>query len=141
MGKNSALNLALAGLVEKKNKLSTLSYDDKKYDDIEEELHDLEDEFLEEYGDFLEERLDVIHQQLKSDAEVLLPIAYTANRYTPISTDPDGTVHYEVNPGDGVLVDSEKYPDKPARIVMMPNPVRFVLMINNKVMETLWKEE
>lgn len=134
------MNLMLAAMAEKKNQLSTLSYDDKRYDDIEEELHNIEDEFLDEYGDFLEEKLEDIHQQLKSDTEVLLPIAYTANRYEPVGTEPDGTVNYQVNPGDGVLVDSEKYPEQPARIVLVPNPARFVLMINNKVKETLWRE-
>jgi hypothetical protein len=51
------LNKQLVALIEKKQALGKLSYNDERYDDIEEELHDLEDDFNEEFGPYLEDVL------------------------------------------------------------------------------------
>ena len=40
------LNGELIQLIDKRNELSELDYNDEEYDTIEEDLHDLEDEFL-----------------------------------------------------------------------------------------------
>jgi hypothetical protein len=119
-----ALNQALAALLTKKQELQKLAYSDARYDDVEEELHDLEDDFNEEYGEFLEAALEKVHGELGSDTDVLLPTAYL----------PAGT---ELTSEDGVWVDSEKYPGK-VRLVLVPNPVRFVLNTKAKQVE-LWK--
>ncbi len=122
------LNRALVALIEKKAELHTLTYDDARYDDVEEALHDLEDDFNDEYGDFLESALDKVHTDLKSDTDVLLPTAYLPS--TPGSTP---------SPKEGVWVDSEKYPGKEARITLIPNPVRIMLTVGKQVQQELWK--
>ncbi|WP_260625853.1 hypothetical protein [Hymenobacter sediminicola] len=124
------LNRALVTLIEKKQILHDMSYDDTRYDDVEEELHDLEDDFNEEYGSFLEAALDKVHTELNSDTDVLLPTAYL-----PSST--GGAP----SPKEGVWVDSEKYPGKEARITLIPNPTRIMLTVGKAVQQELWKAE
>jgi hypothetical protein len=122
------LNRALVALIEKKAELHKLTYDDARYDDVEEALHDLEDDFNDEYGDFLETALDKVHTDLKSDTDVLLPTAY-------LPSNPNSTP----SPKEGVWVDSEKYPGKEARITLIPNPVRIMLTVGKQVQQELWK--
>jgi hypothetical protein len=107
------LNTALVALIEKKAELHVLTYDDARYDDVEEALHDLEDDFNDDYGPDLEAALETVHLELKSDTDVLLPTAYLPAALTPTKD-------------DGVWIDSEKYPGR-VRLVLRPNPVRFVL--------------
>jgi len=47
-----ALDKALQVIIQKKDALEKISYNDPTYDDLEEELHDLEDDFQEEYGEY-----------------------------------------------------------------------------------------
>jgi hypothetical protein len=133
------LNSTLSALIEKKNQLSALSYDDKEYDRVEEELHDLEDQFMDTYGDYLEEALEKVHSQLCPDNDVLMPIAYLANKYEKVGKNSDGSVSYDVNGKEGVWVDVEKYDGKDTRLVLLPNPVRLVLVIEGKNKEVVWQ--
>ena len=126
--KTEDLNQALVALIEKKAELHTLTYDDARYDEVEEALHDLEDDFNDEYGDYLEAALDKVHGDLKSDTDVLLPTAY-------LPSDPRSAP----SPKEGVWVDSEKYPGKEARITLIPNPVRIMLTVGKQVQQELWK--
>ncbi|MGI4874712.1 MAG: hypothetical protein ACRYFX_26450 [Janthinobacterium lividum] len=118
------LNKALVALIEKKAELQQLSYDDARYDDIEEALHDLEDDFNDDYGSDLEAALEKVHADLKSDTDVLLPTAYLP---ATLATHKD----------DGVWVDSEKYPGR-VRLVLRPNPTRFVLTTSKGQEHELW---
>ena len=122
------LNSALVTLIEKKQVLHDMKYDDARYDDVEEELHDLEDDFNDEYGAYLEAALDKVHTDLNSDTDVLLPTAYL-----PSSTGG------KPSPKEGVWVDSEKYPGKEARITLVPNPTRIMLTVGKAVQQELWK--
>ena len=133
------LDKAITDIIEKKIALSTLAYDDKNYDKIEEDLHDLEDEFIEKYGDHLEEILEKIHEEICPESDVLLPIAYMANNYIKTGKNPDGSTAYDVNYKEGVWVEVEKYPNKDTRLVLIPNPTRVVLVIDGKGKETVWQ--
>ena len=119
------LNKALVALIEKKAELQTLTYDDARYDDVEEALHDLEDDFNDDFGADLEAALDQVHADLKSDTDVLLPTAYLPAALTPQKE-------------DGVWIDSEKYPGR-VRLVLRPNPARFVLTTAKGQEHELWK--
>lgn len=133
-----ALDKALVEIVEKKNTLSQLDYNDKNYDQVEEELHDLEDDFIDEYGDYLEDVLADVHDELCPDNDVLLPIAYLANKY--IKKEDNGQVTYQAADG-GVLVDVDEYPDKLTRLVLVPKPTRLVLQVGKNHEEQVWKAE
>ena len=116
-----------------KNTLSTMGYDNEKYDDVEEELHDKEDDFLEEFGTYLEEVLHNVHDEVAPDTEVLLPIAYMAKVY---SISEDG--QFDVSHNSGVFVDADDFPGKNTRLVFIPNPVRIVMNVDRENRETLW---
>ncbi|MFN3405883.1 MAG: hypothetical protein ACK40G_17445 [Cytophagaceae bacterium] len=135
----SQLDNAIVAIIEKKKALSKLSYDDKNYDKIEEELHNLEDDFVEKYGDYMEDVLQDIHDELCPDNDVLLPIAYFANNYQETGKNPDGSTIYDVDYKEGVFVDTDKYPGKDTRLVLLPNPVRVVLLVGGQKKEVVWK--
>lgn len=130
-----ALDQVLVKIVEKKNILSQLNYNDKNYDEVEEELHDLEDDFVEQYGEYLEDVLADVHDELCPDNDVLLPIAYLANKY--VKKEDNGQVTYHAADG-GVLVDVDEYPDKLTRLVLVPKPTRLMLQIGSQQEEQVW---
>jgi hypothetical protein len=129
----------LTEIVQQRNQLSALEYSDENYDDLEEQLHDLEDDFNENYEDILEPELEKIYSKLKSDSDVLLPTAYLANYYQEMLPDAKGSITYEVSGDQGVPIESDELGKVDMRIVLIPNPVRFVLLINGKQLKELWK--
>lgn len=132
------LDRELATIVEKKNKLSALDYNDENYDRIEEELHDLEDDFLENYGSYLEDALNDVHDEYCPDSDVLLPIAYLANKYKKTGKNEDGTERYEVGADEGVIVEVDDYPDQVCKLVLVPGPTRLILNLKKSGQEVVW---
>ena len=132
------LDKAIVALVEKRIELSGLSYDDNRYDEIEEELHNMEDDFVDKYGDYLEGILTGIHDEHCSDTDVLSPIAYLAQQYHREGKNADGTDTYSVDPDEGVPVDADKFPGKDARLVLIPNPTRVYLRVGQKYNQEVW---
>ena len=132
------LNDDLVNLVLKKNELNRLDYSNPEYDTVEEELHDLEDEFLKVHGKELEDVFKSIHDEFCPENEVLLPIAYLANKYKIKKRD-DGDIEFSVSLNEGVIVDVENYADRLTRLVLVPNPSRILLQIDNSHSEELWK--
>jgi hypothetical protein len=132
------MNKTLNELVDKRNQLATLSYSDSKYDDLEEILHDLEDDFLDEYGDYFEKILTEIHDKDFPESDVLSPIAYLAKKYVVKNTHSDGTIEYNIPSKDGVWVEAYSMPTKNVRLVLMPNPPRFVMQIEGGTSKEVW---
>lgn len=133
------LDQLLTEIVQQRNQLSQLEYSDENYDDLEEQLHDLEDDFNEEYEEVLAPELEKIYTKLKSDTDVLLPTAYLANSYKEMQADAKGIVTYEVSGAQGVPVESDQLGKVDLRIVLIPNPARFVLLVNGNQLKELWK--
>jgi hypothetical protein len=133
-----AINKSLNELIEKRNELAVLSYSDPKYDDLEEVLHDLEDDFLDEYGDFFEKVLIDIHDKNFPESDVLSPIAYMAKKYVTKTAHPDGTIDYSIPAKEGVWVEAYALPNKNVRLVLLPNPPRFVMQIENGAQKEVW---
>ena len=133
------LDRDLTVIVEKRIALDKISYADPEYDEIEEELHDLEDAFNEEFGERLENELEKVYEQLSSDSDVLLPSAYLANRYLPLLPDANGIISYEVEGQEGVPIDSEQFDRQDVRLVLIPNPARFVIRINGISLKDVWR--
>ena len=129
----------LTEIVKQRIQLSALEYSDENYDDLEEQLHDLEDDFNEHYEDVLAPELEKIYTKLKSDTDVLLPTAYLANTYQEMLPDAKGSITYEVRGEQGVPIESDQLGKVDMRIVLIPNPVRFVLLVNGKQLKELWK--
>lgn len=133
------LDKELSEIVELRIKLTKITYADPEYDDIEEELHDLEDDLNEAYGDVLEGKLEDIYATLVSDNDVLLPSAYLANKYIPMQPDARGIVTYDVQGNEGVPIESEQFDGQDVRIALVPNPARFVMVINGRSLKDLWR--
>jgi len=134
------LNSDLVALVLKKNELYRLDYNDPEYDKVEEELHEMEDMFLENHGKYLEDMLKSIHEEFCPDNDVLLPIAYLANKYK-VTKKENGDTAFDVSLDEGVIVDVDNYSDKLTRLVLLPNPARLLLQIHNSHAEEVWKME
>ena len=126
------LNTSLVEIIRKKEELSKLPYNDVRYDDVEEELHDMEDDFNETYGEYLEGVLEEVHERLCPDSDVLLPTAYLPNNLTAMES---GTPAQR----EGVWVDSDEFPNKEARLVLVPNPTRLILSVGTKIQKEVWK--
>jgi hypothetical protein len=133
-----ALDKALTALVEQKNKLAGLNYNDLRYDEEEEQLHDMEDDFQKQYGEYLEDALHVVHDDICPDNDVLLPIAYLADKYNSVGQKPDGSTLWDIDMQQGVLVDVDDYPGKPARLAFVPNPTRLMLSVSGVGKEEVW---
>jgi hypothetical protein len=136
-----SLDSALIALVEKKIELSGMDYNDEKYDELEDELHDLEDELIDNYGSYLEEALEDVHDEFCPDNDVLLPIAYLANNYIRTGQTRNGKPMYDVDYGDGVLVEVDDFPGRDARIVIVPNPVRIMLNVKGESKVLAWQAQ
>ncbi|OKL40299.1 hypothetical protein [Pontibacter flavimaris] len=128
-----ALNESIVAILEKKQELRALDYNDARYDDIEEELHDQEDDFNEEYGDELEDVLEDVHAKIKSDADILLPTAYLASSL-------DGRELEEGDENVGVWVESDAFPGVEMRLVLVANPPRVLLVLADQE-RVLWTAE
>ena len=129
----NALNKSIVAILEKKQQLNSIDYNDARYDDLEEELHDLEDDFNEEYGDYLEDVLEDVHGKLKSDADILLPTAYLASTLDP-------EVDLEHDEKEGVWVESDSFPGVEMRVVIVANPPRVLLILADQE-RVLWTAE
>lgn len=112
-----ALDTALLEIEKKRDELTKLDYSNPKYDDLEEQLHDMEDAFQVTYGEYLEEALQDVHDEYCPDNDVLMPIAYM---------------------GDGIFVESEAYPGKETRLVLVPNPPRIILSVGKDKKDVVW---
>lgn len=133
-----SIDQALVKIAEKRIELSTLNYDDERYDEVEEELHDLEDDFIEEYGDFLEDALMDVHDEFCPETEVLSPIAYLAKKY--IKKEENGKITYDVDEHQGVWVEVEQFANtEEAHLVIIPAPTRIVLVKSNKDKQVVWR--
>lgn len=132
MANLTELERDLLALAQKKNELAALGYDDPRYDEVEEELHDLEDDFQEEWGDYLEDALHTVHDDLCPDNDVLMPIAYVANRYVVAA---DGRW---LPAEGGVPVEVDEMPNKGVKLALAPSPVRIVLMLSARQQQDVW---
>ena len=108
---------------------------------MEEALHDLEDDFGEHYGDYIEDALHEVHDEFCPDSDVLLPIAYLANKYIVVEDQDEGKKKFDVTAGEGVIVDVDDYPGKVCRLVLIPGPTRIVLQIGQQQKEIVWKSK
>lgn len=122
------INEAIIGILEQRLALSKLNYADESYDDVEERLHDLEDDFNEKYGQALEAILEKVHDKHCPESDVLLPTAYLPKKF---EENEDGEI--SIHKKDGVEVEWIADPAKGARLVLVPGPLRVLLIAGNNV--------
>jgi hypothetical protein len=103
---------------------------------LEEELHDLEDGFIEKYGTYLEKALEEVHAKYCPDNDILLPIAYLPNEYVKVGEEAGNTI-YDVSYDQGVFVEVENITGENTKLVLVPGPLRFMLVSPN-LKEIVW---
>jgi hypothetical protein len=130
-------NEKLLKIIEKRNQLAELNFNDKKYDKLEDQLHDLEDEFTDEYGDQMEEIIQQVQDKYNTWQEVLHPTAYIARKYVE-KVDANGNKIYSVTRQDGVGIENTETGE--LKLVYVPLPARLVLTGRHGVHE-VWNSE
>ncbi len=138
---NEKLNQDLREIALKRNELNRLSYNSPEYDTVEEELHDLEDEFTIEHGDYLEDILTSIYRKIPSENEVMIPVAYIAKKYNIIPAEKAGRNQFEPPMNEGIVVDAAKPGAETFRLVICPDPLRFLLQKGKKERTEVWVDE
>ena len=128
------LDQDIQAIIKRRNELQNIDYNNPRYDDLEEELHDGEDAFQEKYGEYLEQVLQDVHDRHCPDSDVLMPIAYLAKKY---SVSDKGV--YSVDSSEGVFVETEKFPGKDTKLVILPNPLRIVLTVSKENQQVVWE--
>lgn len=134
---NKDLNQKLVAIIEKRNVLSEIDYSDETYDQKEEELHDLEDEFLETYGEYTEEAIGDVYDEHCPHLDVLSPISYIGRKYTETGVNDEGKQFIPVA-REGLLIELQAYPNDDVRLVLIPNPLRVVAVVNAKEVRVVW---
>ncbi|MDW7692294.1 hypothetical protein R9C00_13860 [Flammeovirgaceae bacterium SG7u.111] len=135
--KAESIDKGLIAIIEKKNFLNQLGYDDETYDQVEDELHDLEDEFVEDYGYELEKVLKEVHDEFCPDTDLLSPLSYIAQEYRHVGQNEIGPT-FDVSHDQGVFVEVDNYEQKPTKLVILPNPLRIILNIDQSTRRKLW---
>jgi hypothetical protein len=136
----SQLNNMVYQIADLRYELSLKSYEESSYDELEDKLHDLEDSFIDGLGDELEEILSEVYDELCPNDEVLSPLAYLATTYKKIG-ESQGLNVYEVEPDQGLLVSIEGAGKKNTRLVVLPNPLRVLLNVDQKTRYRVWPKE
>ncbi|KXX67322.1 hypothetical protein [Flammeovirga sp. SJP92] len=134
----TAIDKALIEIIEKRNQLNALSYEDESYDDIEDELHDLEDDFIDEHGETLEDIIGDVHEDFSVDTDVLSPLSYIAQSYTKTGDNEVGA-QFDCDHGQGVPVEVDDLERKPTKLVIIPNPLRIILNVDSKNRKIVWQ--
>ncbi|NLR92297.1 MULTISPECIES: hypothetical protein [Flammeovirga] len=136
----TAIDKALIAIIEKRQQLNALSYEDESYDDIEDELHDLEDDFIDEHGEALEDIIGDVHEDFSVDTEVLSPLSYIAQEYVKTGENETGN-QYDCNHSQGVPVEVDELESKPTKLVLIPNPLRIILNVDARNRKVAWSNE
>ncbi|MBM3918074.1 MAG: hypothetical protein FJ344_01010 [Sphingomonadales bacterium] len=127
------LNSDLIDLIDLRNELYEMAFNDPKYDDLEDELHDFEDTFNRRYQELIEPILIRIHKKLTPEIPHLIPTAYVGNHYEYLSE----TDTYETDGTSGVVLENGQGHN--FRLTFIPNPTR-LLLTSSRDMQVVWNE-
>jgi hypothetical protein len=135
----SKLNDDLTKIVELRNMVEESDLEKNLMAKTELELRKCEKQFLEQYGIYLEEVLKDVHDEICPDDQVLSPIDYLAKKYIDTGNKSGGKKVYEVENYEGVAVGVDDYPGKNTKLVILPNPMRIMLLVDDVNREELWR--
>jgi hypothetical protein len=135
----SKLDDDLSRIVELRNMVSEEGLGNDLHKKTQTELHDYENDFIKDYGIYLEEVLKDVHDEICPDDQVLSPIDYLANEYIDTGNKRGGRKVYEVENNQGISVGVDDYPGKITKLVILPNPTRIMLLVDERDREELWR--
>ncbi|MEY3451677.1 MAG: hypothetical protein RL711_1503, partial [Bacteroidota bacterium] len=78
-----------------------------------------------------EDEITKVHKKLCPKSDVLSPIAYIGKCYH-VETKADGTLRFDREPSQGVSVEIKGFEDEDTKLLIMPSPLRLLLIINDK---------
>jgi hypothetical protein len=129
----TTIDSVIKDIADLRNELYNLNYNEQDYDRKETELHKLEDGLIKTHGDFLSLLLQTVHEDNGIKQDILTPIAYLARSYIKRVNQT-----YDVDDGFGALVDvADKA--RPSYLVIVPGPLRILLVHANNIKEVLWR--
>ncbi len=129
-----AIDKALAELILARQQAATSSAASVE---LKEKLRKLENNFQLEHGENLRTILEEVYDDLSPDAELEAPLNYLANSYEVAGENELGAT-FKVNHDEGVLIDVDEYGDQPAKLVIIPNPLRVILNVEDNSQEEVW---
>ena len=133
------INQVLENIVLFRNQISELKNSDSSFNSLSKKLQEAEQQFTTHYSTQLHEILLDVHDELCPDNDVESPLKYIASQY---HISKDGSANsYFVDPSEGLQVHMDDYPNKPTRLVLLPNPFRVVLNIDEFNKEEVWNSE
>ena len=132
----TVLEKALLKIIDKREMLSKVT-DEHERAEIKNSLISLEKDFKENYAEQLTDILEEVYDDLSPDSKVNPPLDYLAKNYKKISENGVGNV-YDVAHNEGVPVDTDEYGDNPTKLVILPNPLRIILNIDEHTKEEVW---
>ncbi len=132
--KTEQINQLLEKIVLTKNNLqSSTSEQEKKT--ITKQLDKLESEFDSNYKEEMHEILLDVHDELCPDNDVQKASDYIAKQYIKKGK------KYFVDGSQGLLVHMDDYPHQETKLVLLPNPLRVELNIDEFNKEEVWSAE
>ena len=72
------------------------------------------------------------------DSDVLLPTAYIAKHYTRKQKDAMGRCSYDVEFGEGIPIESDKFGDQEVYLSLVPGATRLVVTVGETAKQTVW---
>jgi len=131
-----AIDQALLEIVSKREAIRT-SEDRASKTKLQKELSLLEEAFNRNYEMPLRNILEEVYDDLSPDATVHPPLEYLANQYKTISKNSKGPT-FDVNHRQGIEIDTDEYGANFTRLVIIPNPLRVILNIDDHSKEEVW---
>ncbi len=132
--KTEEINNALAQIATMKAKLEKLN-DEKEITDLSEKINQSEVDFELKYGSKLKEVFMDVHDEICPDDKVLPPTEYIADTYLKRGD------NFLVDGSQGVKVQSDDFPKEDTKLVLMPNPLRVMVNIDEFDKERVWSAE
>jgi hypothetical protein len=102
-----------------------------------EKLKHLEQDFTFNFGEQLRTILEDVYDDLCPDAEVQAPLDYLAKHYKVVSHNSKGNM-YAVSHKEGIPVEVDEYGQADTKMVILPNPLRIILNIDEHSKEEVW---
>lgn len=131
------ISTMLAQIIDKRAELNQFSQTTPEYQSLRSSLKKLESEFVEKYGSQLREILLDVHDEYCPDIEVLPVLQYIGKEYKVIGKNEWGNL-YEVDHNQGIYVEVDDYLDKNTKLVLVPNPLRVILNIDEQNRQVVW---
>lgn len=132
----SAIDKAIGDLIAQRLQI-TATKDVERQTVENQKLQQLEQAFTTNYGEQLRSILEEVYDDLCPDDEVQAPLNYLAKHYEVVNQNSKGNM-YDVSHQEGVPVEVDEYGQSPAKMVVLPNPLRIVLNIDAHSKEEVW---